>query len=186
MTVRFGPIRVQRPAQGRQVRRPGATRIWTPCRRAPGTNVSGGLRPSPYPPGYRAVSGHLVHQDATEYQLVQPQVPVCRPRLHRLGPRRRLTIHYDQNHGLIALQRLRGGPPGTVVLEPSGVLSGSQEIVPSAAAISKMAGGGSETEPQEHTSGRVPLPEPRQPAETPRPEAPSAPAPVPFAPTDGS
>ena len=49
-----------------------------------------------------------------------------------------------------------------------------------------MAGGGSETDPQEHTSGRVPLPEPRQPAETPRPEAPSAQAPVPFAPAAGS
>jgi RNA polymerase sigma-70 factor (ECF subfamily) len=50
----------------------------------------------------------------------------------------------------------------------------------------EMAGGGSETESQDHTSGRVPLPEPRQPGDAQRPEVPAAQARSPFAPAAGS
>jgi RNA polymerase sigma-70 factor, ECF subfamily len=49
-----------------------------------------------------------------------------------------------------------------------------------------MAGGGSETEPQDHTSGRVPLPEPRQPAEAQYPEAPASQGRAPGVPAAGS
>lgn len=45
-----------------------------------------------------------------------------------------------------------------------------------------MAGGGSETEPQDQASGRVPLPEPRQPAESQYPEASGADSQAPSVP----
>lgn len=51
---------------------------------------------------------------------------------------------------------------------------------------SRIAGGGSETEPQDQASGRVPLPEPRQPAEYQYPEAPEDGPRARIAPADGS